>query len=118
MTALFLSNDLLFSSKVTGTAAALQLPMELGMSAAKLLERAAAGDVRLVILDLSSASGNPAEWIPQLRAIAAQCKIVAFGPHVQDQMLMAAHQAGCDEVLTRGQFNMDCANILRRYLPA
>jgi len=30
--------------------------------------------------------------------------VVAFGPHVHEERLAAAREAGCDEVLSRGEF--------------
>ena len=118
MSALFLTNDLLFSSKVSGAAAAHKLPLEIAMSVPKLLDRAAAPGVQLVILDLAFHGCDPAQLVPQLRQLAPAAKIIAYGPHVQDAQLLAAQSAGCDEVLTRGQFSMEAAGILRRYLGA
>lgn len=116
MSALFLTNDLLFSSQVSGAAAALKLPLELAMSVPKLLERAAADGVKLIILDLAFRGCDPATLVPQLKQLAPVAKIIAYGPHVQDTQLLAAQSAGCDEVLTRGQFSQEAAAILRRYL--
>ena len=116
MTAIFLTNDLLFSSKVSSAADGLKLPLEIAMSLPKLLERAAGQDVKLIILDLAFHGCEPAQLVPQLRQLAPAAKLIAYGPHVQDAPLIAAQTAGCDEVLTRGQFNMVAPAILRRYL--
>jgi hypothetical protein len=31
-------------------------------------------------------------------------RVVAFGPHVHEERLAAARNAGCDEVVSRGEF--------------
>lgn len=118
MIGLFLTTDLLFSSKVTGAAGMQGLKVEVVMSAAKLMERLATDDVRLILLDLTAPQLNPTTLIPELKKSAPQAHLVAFGPHVQEQALLAAHQAGCNDVLTRGQFNMECHALLKRHLSA
>ena len=40
--------------------------------------------------------------------------IVAFGPHVHEERLAAAREAGCDEVVSRGQFFAQLDAILGR----
>jgi CheY-like chemotaxis protein len=58
----------------------------------------------LIVLDLRTSGLDVGEIVPQLRAHAAEAKIVAFGPHVHEESLASAAAAGCDEVFTRGQF--------------
>ncbi len=42
--------------------------------------------------------------------------IIAFGPHVHENLLAAARAAGCDDVLSRGQFFGQLDAILRKPL--
>jgi hypothetical protein len=41
--------------------------------------------------------------------------IVAYAPHVHEDRLRAATEAGCNEVLSRGQFDRQMDDILARY---
>lgn len=75
----------------------------MGVSAieGKLAEAAPA----LVLLDLSMAGTSPAELVPKLRAsLPPDARIVAFGSHVHTRLLAAAREAGCDLVVSRGEF--------------
>ena len=45
--------------------------------------------------------------VKALRGHAPFAKILAFGPHVDEQRLDKARAAGCDKVLTRGQLVRD-----------
>jgi CheY-like chemotaxis protein len=105
------TRDLMCSSRVTGAAVAAGARVRVAMSAAELLAQAA-GE-RLVILDLESPGADPAELLPRLRSLSpSPSKVIAFGPHVRAATLQAAHDAGCDEVLTRGEFYARVKDIL------
>jgi hypothetical protein len=47
-----------------------------------------------------------------IRVGAPAARIIAYGPHVDEALLADAKEAGCDEVLTRGQFNKLFAELL------
>jgi CheY-like chemotaxis protein len=104
---LFLTCDLIFSSRVAGAAARAGLSFQTVASSAALLERVATAEARaLVLLDLNSPGVDPVQLAPALRGLPNPPRaIIAYGPHVQEERLAAANSAGCDEVLTRGQFN-------------
>lgn len=57
---------------------------------------------KLVIIDLSTPCKDLAGLVDIARASGA--RVVAFGPHVQERKLQAAAEAGCDRVMSRGQF--------------
>jgi len=73
-------------------------------------------DVGLAILDLSMASLDPAEAVRRLQGAQRGVPILAFGPHVHEGRLAAAREAGADEVMSRGAFDAQMDNLLRRYL--
>jgi CheY-like chemotaxis protein len=114
MSALILSTDLACLSTVTGTAELHGYTVEGAMSPAALLQKAAG--CRLVLLDLNSPGVDPAALLPKLRELQPSPAVVAFGPHVHEARLAAACAAGCEEVLTRGQFHQRLAEVLARYL--
>lgn len=66
-------------------------------------------------IDLSSLRGPLAALLAKVAKPAdGGPKVVAFGPHVQEELLQSARDFGVAEVLTRGQF----LNQLGRWLPA
>ena len=70
----------------------------------------------LVLLDLNTPGVNLADLIPALRDAANPPRsIIAYGPHVHEDRLAAAAAAGCDEVLTRGQFNARMDDLLAKW---
>ena len=112
MSVLLLTADLMCSSRVAGAAAATGKALQVAMSPSELLAQAAGKT--LVILDLDSPRADPANLLPRLRALSPPpAKVIAFGPHVHAATLAAARAAGCDEVLTRGQFYAQLAEVLR-----
>lgn len=115
MSGIFLTGDLMFSSRVTGTARQRGIAMAVVGSAEQLLEKVSAGDVNLVVLDLSVAGLDVAETIARLRQGGGEkTTVVAYAPHVHEEKLAAAVEAGCDEVLSRGQFNSRLDEIVDR----
>jgi CheY-like chemotaxis protein len=114
MSALLLSTDLMITSQATGAAQRAGCPLAAVSNAAQLLERLSTEPAGLVIIDLASAKVDLPNLVEQLRAIPSAPKIVAFGPHVHADKLKAAHDAGCDNVLSRGQFHAQAEAIFRQ----
>ncbi|WP_428304284.1 hypothetical protein [Lacipirellula sp.] len=101
---LLLSSDLMLMSAAQGAADRHGATVGVAGSAADAVARCAADDVALVAIDLRLPALDVADAVAQLRAAAPAAKILAGGPHVQRDSLAAAVAAGCDEVVTRGQF--------------
>src|SRR5439155_8408055 len=105
--------DPVCASRESGAAAASETVVGVVMNPSDLLTQAAGK--ALVILDLEFRGAELANLLPQLRALSPPPgKVIAFGPHVHAATLAAARAAGCDEVLTRGQFYAQLAEVLRR----
>src|SRR4051812_46326230 len=111
MHVLFLTDDLLFASRIQAAAAGLRLDVQISPPA-KVESLASDPDCRLILADLFVLGDKAAEIIPQVKANFPQAKLIGFGPHVDVAMLATAKAAGCDEVLTRGEFQRQHANIL------
>ena len=81
------------------------------------LSNVVAGEVSCCLVDLSSIEAAAISVaVESLRTRFPDAKLVAFGPHVQENRLQAAAHAGCDPVLTRGQLNANLAGYLRQWL--
>ena len=100
-----LSDDLIFTSRITGTARDLGLMMTPARSAEVLTAMAARRAPRCVFVDLA----NPGLDLPALmQSLRDTCtpapRVVAYGSHVDTATLKAAREAGCDPVLPRSRF--------------
>src|SRR5262245_13493734 len=100
-----LSRDLIFATKVTGTAQQLGLSTASEMSLDSLRERLGAGDVTGVILDL--ASGIAPADVQTVIPTSPRPKLLAFGSHVDTVALQSARDAGFDDVMPRSRFTAE-----------
>lgn len=102
---LLLSDDLMFNSRITGTAKALGLTMKTARTTDALQTLARAQPPRCVVVDLSNPGLKIEELVRSLRdAATTPPYLVAFGSHVDAATLKAARDAGCDVVLPRSKF--------------
>jgi DNA-binding NarL/FixJ family response regulator len=108
----FLTSDLMFSSRVGSAAKECGVGMALAVNAASLPAKLTA-DCGLVIIDMSLDQLNMPSVVQAVRAGAPQAKIIAYGAHVDHAALADANEAGCDQVLTRNQFNQSYQQLLR-----
>jgi CheY-like chemotaxis protein len=112
MYVLYLTKDLFFASRVTATARSLGREVRIAGSAEDLIAQAGE-NCQLLLIDLDTPGANVADIVTRLRQRAGDSPaIVAFGSHVHESRLDAAREAGCDAVLTRGQFDRQMAEIL------
>src|SRR5262245_6671582 len=101
---LLLTDDMIFSSRITGTAHAMGLSMIVVKSEQDLVSQARERNPTCVILDLSQAMKID-ELIRNLKeGNSLKPRLVAYGSHVDAATLRAAREAGCDLVLPRSQF--------------
>ena len=102
---LLLCDDLIFSSRITGTARSLGLAFAVARSPEELLALARRHPPRCVLVDLH----HPGLVLPELmQKLAEVCptmpRVVGYGSHVDTAALKAARAAGCDPVLPRSKF--------------
>lgn len=103
MTGLLLSDDLIFTSRVTATARAHGLTVNRVRTPGELLARAVAESPAAVLLDLHVDGLDVPAVLAAVRA-NGPVKVIAYGSHVDAERLRAARQAGCDLVMPRSQF--------------
>jgi CheY-like chemotaxis protein len=110
-----LSDDLMFTSRITGTARDLGLTVKPARSAEVLGGLLQEQAPRCVVLDLANPGLAVADLVKQLKAECVPPPfVVAYGSHVDAASLKAAREAGCDLVLPRSKF----VEELPRALPA
>lgn len=116
-TGLLLSDDLIFTSRIVGTARELGLTVRAARSAGELEALARQEAPSCVIVDLA----NPGLVLTDLlRRLGEVCtprpRVVAYGAHVDVAALKAAREAGCDPVLPRSKFVEDLPRLLPAWL--
>jgi CheY-like chemotaxis protein len=113
---LLISRDLFLTSRITGAAGRLGLPLKIEPNAATALRRLGEEAFAAVLVDLTHPDAAPADIAAALPADSAspRPRLVAYGPHVHKDRLTEAREAGFDEVLTRGQFDAQMPEVLAR----
>lgn len=111
---LLLTRDLMFTSKVTGTATALGLRIETVGTLDSLQTRAAAVHPRVVFIDLGCAEFAPQAVMDRLIDAEPRPVVIAFGAHVDVARLEAAVAAGCDDAMPRSRFSATLPDLLRQ----
>jgi DNA-binding NarL/FixJ family response regulator len=107
-------DDLIFTSRVTATARAHGDTMHAARSVDQAIKLAEEAPPACVIIDLHTVGTGLAALLAGLRAACATMPCtVAYGSHVNKELLDAAREAGCDHVLPRGQF----VKVLEAELP-
>ncbi len=118
MKLLLVSGDLILSARVVGAA------RSCGLEMITVAEPSRASEVcddscKLVLVDLRCPGLDISSLVDSLRhERSSDLSIIACGPHVHEQRLEAARQAGCDVVVTRGQLERDAEAIFQRLLNA
>jgi DNA-binding NarL/FixJ family response regulator len=114
-----LTGDLMTQSRVAAAAERCGASLQMTSDAAGLVAKCADSAVSIVLIDLTFKPLNVAALVAQLKSLPeVKPAIIAFGPHVHESLLAAAEEAGCDEVLSRGQFFGQLDATLERLLGA
>ena len=100
---ILLSDDLIFTSRITGAARAQGLEMRAVGSVAALEQTVRDRPPACVIVDLHHPGLDVARLAATLKQ-AAPCTLVGYGSHVAAELLKQARVAGCDVVLPRSKF--------------
>jgi DNA-binding response OmpR family regulator len=114
---LLLSDDLMFTSRVTGTARELGFKFLAARSPVTLESLARDHSPRCIILDLGNARLVIGDVLKRLRvADSVLPRIIAYGSHVDAAALRAAREAGCDVVLPRSKFVEELPRALSAWM--
>ena len=113
MSVLLLTADLMVISKAGTAGARTGVAVASVSSADELVTKAEEAPQDLVVLDLSLAGLDIEAVVARLQRLEAPpAAIVAFGPHVHEQLLERARAAGVDEVMPRGSFHARIEELL------
>ena len=106
--------DLIFSTKITGTAKALQKPYSVARTLDKLTEHLNATTApALVIIDLNSAGLDTIQAIRVAKSHPTNPRVISFLSHVEVELAQQAREAGADQVMARSGFVNQLPAILQ-----
>lgn len=113
MDVVLLSTDLMVVSRAEGCAHQVGAKVHAVPDAPQAVSRCGDLHASLLIVDLAV----PSPDLDAIREAASSAtrpfRIVAFGPHVHEDLLNAARLAGCDSVLSRGRFFQEIRSLLQ-----
>jgi hypothetical protein len=113
---LLLCRDLIFTTKVQGTAQALGYRIEVISDVMRAQAAIETLLPRVVFIDLTAGElSSPAAMNGYLKLAGSDVWLVAFGPHVEEQALAQAKAAGCQVVLPRSKFAGNLPKLIQFY---
>lgn len=114
---LLISRDLIFTSKITGTAGALGRRMVVAGDRAQVLKAFEDHPPVAVLVDLGAGELVSEPTLRDLiEAAPPGVQFIAFGSHVDTAALDAARSAGCALVLPRSRFSAELPELIERFL--
>jgi DNA-binding NarL/FixJ family response regulator len=112
-----LCDDMIFTSRITGTAQALGLVVRPARNVDRLKALLQQQTPCCVIVDLSNPGLEIDDLITHVRENCSPMpRVVGYGSHVDTATLKNARKAGCDPVLPRSQFVDDLPRALPEWL--
>ena len=110
---LVIATNLFFLPRIQNIAAPSGCNTRQVMTIDRLKEEMADGETVLVLVDLEA---NPDFWGEAVGRVLAsgpsRPQVVGYGGHTNTAMLQKAEEAGCDLVLTKGQFSRDLSKLI------
>lgn len=114
-TAVAVTSDLIFSTKILSTARSLGIEARAVATPQALKTVLDSGDVRMVMVDMSL-SGDAAVGAVECAAHdGRRPTVLAFFSHVQGALGEAARRAGATLVMPRSTFSAELPDLLRTY---
>jgi hypothetical protein len=115
-TGILLSRDLIFTSKVTGTARALGHRMLVAGTSSLALAMIENWRPCVIFVDLAAGDLVAPEALLGYQGLAGPATaFLAFGSHVDTEALAVARAAGCDPVMPRSKFSAELPELIGRY---
>jgi CheY-like chemotaxis protein len=104
MIGVLLCDDLIFTSRIVGTANAHGLTLHTAKTVAELRRILQQSPPRCVILDLHLAGADIDQLADDIKQMKPRPTLVGYGSHVDTATLKRARDAGCDIVWPRSKF--------------
>jgi CheY-like chemotaxis protein len=115
-TGILLCRDLIFTTKIQGTARSLGYRIEVVHDVSNARVEIESLRPRVILIDLTAGELSGAAAMSDYVSLAGpETWVVAFGPHVEVEALARAKAAGCQVVLPRSKFAGDLPRLLQFY---
>jgi DNA-binding response OmpR family regulator len=115
MNIVLFSGDLMAASRIQGVPSRITAKLRTATTAEQVISWCTDEQVDVVVVDLAVPGLEIGPLVNALkRGNVAPPRVVAFGQHVHEERLATAREAGCDEVVARGQFFAQLESILGR----
>ena len=104
-------HDLMFSSKVTANAQG--RPIEWLKRGTRVVDQVAASKPDVLLIDLASPQLDAVNAIREIKA--GDCKgttVIGYVDHTREDVIEAARAAGCDHVMSKGEFARKLPELL------
>ncbi len=109
-------HDFFFETRICDTAKELNREVRCFSDVSRIAQTLSTENVPVLLIDLTTMS-DCLDELPRFRELEPKLTVIAFGSHVQTDLLNQARQAGCDSVLTRSRFTVELVNLLQKHLP-
>jgi DNA-binding NarL/FixJ family response regulator len=114
---LLLSDDMIFTSRITGTARDLGFVIKPARSLAALHALLPPQLPSCIILDLAHPELQVAVFLEDLRSTGSPMpRVIAYGSHIDTATLCQAREAGCAVVLPRSKFVEELPRALPEWM--
>jgi len=104
--------DILFRSRIDAAAQARGIEVAYASDPAQACKRCSEFKPAVVFIDLSDAAFSEQNVYREIRAVAAQARIVGFASHVDLKAFESARDAGLDLLLSRSEFTARLPELL------
>lgn len=105
-----LVSDLIFQSKISGTAAHLGVPVRCVRTTKEC--RGEVRDAATLFVDLTISDAELMDFLAEVVRGYPQVDVIAFFPHVDADIARVARAAGVAKVMTRGQFSEQLPHLM------
>jgi CheY-like chemotaxis protein len=117
--ALLLSDDMMFTSRIAGTARDLGMSIKTARAVDGLKALVQSERPACVIVDLANPGLGISDLTGWLKETCSPApRVIAYGSHVDTETLKRAREAGCDVVLPRSKFVTELPNKLSEWMGA
>ena len=114
---LLLSRDLIFTSKITGTARVMGVQVLVAGNAALASSIIEQSKPKVVFVDLAAGELVSVPSLIAFKTLAdPETPFVAFGSHVDTAALDSARAAGCTSVMPRSRFTTELPQLIAHFL--
>lgn len=115
-TGILLCRDLIFTTKVQGTAQALGYHLEVISDVFRAKSAIESLHPQVIFIDLTAGKLSDPDVVSEYVKLAGpDVWLVAFGPHVDGEALAKAKAVGCQIVLPRSKFADNLPTLMRSY---